>query len=79
MDSFRARLAQHGLGKYTALFAEHGIDLDVVGDLTDADLEKLGVSLGDRRRILKAAGTIAGTLSSLALAKGDKPSGVSSP
>jgi class 3 adenylate cyclase len=66
MDSFRARLAQHGLGKYTALFAEHGIDLDVVGDLTDADLEKLGVSLGDRRRILKAAGTIAGTLSSLA-------------
>ncbi len=59
MDTFRARLEQHGLDKYTELFAEHGIDLDVLADLTDADLEKLGVPLGDRRRILKAAATIA--------------------
>jgi class 3 adenylate cyclase/tetratricopeptide (TPR) repeat protein len=70
MDSFRARLAQHGLGKYAALFAEHGIDLDVVADLTDADLEKLGVALGDRRRILKAARTIAGNPSALAASEG---------
>ena len=59
MDSLRARLEQHGLGKYAELFAEHGIDLDVVADLTDADLEKLGISMGDRRRFLKAAPSLA--------------------
>ena len=55
MDPLRARLEQHGLGKYAELFAEHGIDLDVLADLTDADLEKLGIPMGDRRRFLKAA------------------------
>jgi class 3 adenylate cyclase len=30
----------------------------VLPDLTDTDLEKLGVSLGDRRRILKAAASL---------------------
>ena len=59
MDSLRARLEQHGLGRYTELFAEHGIDFDVLADLTDADLEKLSVPLGDRRRILKAAAALA--------------------
>ena len=29
MESFRRRLEQHGLGKYTELFAEHSIDLGV--------------------------------------------------
>jgi class 3 adenylate cyclase/predicted ATPase len=55
MSVFRAWLDQHGVGKYAELFAENDIGLDVLPDLTDADLEKLGVSLGDRRRILKAA------------------------
>jgi class 3 adenylate cyclase len=30
------------------------IDLDILPDLTESDLEKLGVSLGNRRRLLKA-------------------------
>ena len=44
-----------GLGRYSELFAAHGIDVDVLADLTDGDLEKLGLAIGDRRRILKAA------------------------
>ena len=44
-----------GLGRYAELFATHGIDVDVLTDLTDGDLKKLGLAIGDRRRILKAA------------------------
>ena len=44
-----------GLIRYAELFAAHGIDVDVLADLTDGDLEKLGLAIGDRRRILKAA------------------------
>ncbi len=48
-------LDQLGLGQYAATFVAHAIDLDVVSDLTDADLVNLGVApLGDRKRLLKA-------------------------
>ena len=59
MSALRAWLDRHGIGKYAEMFAENDIGLDVLPDLTDADLEKLGVSLGDRRRILKAATSLA--------------------
>jgi class 3 adenylate cyclase len=58
MSALQAWLDQHGFGKYAELFAKNDIGLDVLSDLTDADLEKLGVSLGDRRRILKAAASL---------------------
>jgi class 3 adenylate cyclase len=32
----------------------HDIDLDILPDLSEADLEQLGLSLGNRRRLLKA-------------------------
>ena len=35
-------------------FATTTIDAEVLCDLTDADLEKLGVTLGHRKRLLKA-------------------------
>ena len=38
------------LEQYEALFRENDIDAEVLGDLTDADLEKLGVTLGHRKR-----------------------------
>ena len=44
-----------GLERYEAAFRENAIDADVLRDLTDQDLEKLGVLLGDRRRLLRAA------------------------
>jgi class 3 adenylate cyclase/tetratricopeptide (TPR) repeat protein len=48
-------LDQLGLGQYAAAFAAHAIDLDVVADLTDADLVNLGVApLGHRKRLLSA-------------------------
>ena len=59
MDTFRARLEQHGLGKYAELFAEHSIGLDVLADLTEADLEKLGMPMGDRRRFPEGGVTVA--------------------
>ena len=43
-----------GLKQYEASFRENDIDAEVLGDLTDADFEKLGVTLGHRKRLLKA-------------------------
>ncbi|WP_108522703.1 adenylate/guanylate cyclase domain-containing protein [Bradyrhizobium algeriense] len=43
-----------GLSEYAQRFAENGIDLSVVRDLTDQDLRELGVLLGHRRKLLRA-------------------------
>ena len=43
-----------GLGQYEAAFRENAIDRSVLSDLTDQDLEKLGVLLGHRRKLLRA-------------------------
>ena len=43
-----------GLEQYEAVFRENAIDLSVLPDLTDQDLEKLGVLLGHRRKLLRA-------------------------
>jgi class 3 adenylate cyclase/tetratricopeptide (TPR) repeat protein len=43
-----------GLGQYEALFRENDIDVEVLPELTEADFEKVGVSLGHRKRLLKA-------------------------
>src|SRR5215472_55369 len=43
-----------GLERYEPSFRENEIDWAVLPELTDADLEKLGLSLGARKRLLKA-------------------------
>jgi hypothetical protein len=43
-----------GLQQYEAVFRENAIDETVLPDLTDQDLEKLGVLLGHRRKLLRA-------------------------
>jgi class 3 adenylate cyclase/predicted ATPase len=43
-----------GLAQYAAVFAENAIDFEILPDVTEADLEKLGVALGHRKRILRA-------------------------
>ena len=43
-----------GLGQYEANFRDNKIDFDVLADLSDGDLQELGVPLGDRRRLLRA-------------------------
>ena len=47
-----------GLGQYEALFRENEIDAEVLADLTDGDLEKLGVPMGHRKRLLKAIASL---------------------
>ena len=47
-------LEKFGMSEYAQTFRENGIDLSVLPDLTDQDLEKLGVLLGHRRKLLRA-------------------------
>ena len=48
-------LQKLGLGQYAQRFAENDIDFAILRDLTDQDLEKIGVaSLGHRRQLLRA-------------------------
>jgi hypothetical protein len=47
-------LRRLGLGQYEALFRASEIDADILPELTEVDLEKLGVPLGHRKRLLRA-------------------------
>ena len=55
MSDFELWLQSVGLERYGQVFASHDIDLAVVPDLTEQDLEKLGLSLGHRRKFMAAA------------------------
>ena len=61
MSSVKEWLASLGLSEYADRFAEHQIDFSILPDLTDRDLKgELGVvSLGDRRRLLRAIAHLA--------------------
>ena len=43
-----------GFGRYESTFIKNAIDTDVLLELTEADFEKLGIPLGDRKRLIKA-------------------------
>ena len=43
-----------GLEQYEATFRAHEIDAEVLPELAETDLEKLGIPLGHRKRLLKA-------------------------
>ena len=43
-----------GLERYEQAFRDNAIDAEVLAALNDADLEKLGVLLGHRKKLLKA-------------------------
>jgi len=47
-------LARLGLAKYAATFAEHQITLEVLPDLTESDIDRLGLPTGPRRRLIVA-------------------------
>ncbi|HTR15168.1 MAG TPA: SAM domain-containing protein [Roseiarcus sp.] len=51
-----------GLGEYEERFRDNKIDVDVLADLTDGDLEKLGLPIGDRKRFLRAVASSGGTV-----------------
>src|ERR1700682_3135811 len=58
-----------GLEQYEGTFRENEIEADVLPELTESDLEKLGLPLGPRKRVLKAIAN---------LGNSDKASGIAS-
>ncbi len=50
----RKWLEDLGLGKYVETFVANDVDKDVLHDLDEGDLERLGVSLGHRKKLLRA-------------------------
>jgi class 3 adenylate cyclase len=68
-----------GLGQYETVFRENAIGFDVLRELTDQDLEKLGVLLGDRRRLLRAIATLDGAAAGAAPARPAAPAGTPAP
>jgi class 3 adenylate cyclase len=53
-------LADLGLGKYAAAFAEQEIDFDLLPVLTEADVRELGLPIGPRRKLLEAIAALHG-------------------
>jgi SAM domain (Sterile alpha motif)/SPOR domain len=51
-----------GLEEYEAAFHANAVDAEVLRDLTDQDLKKLGVPLGHRRKLLRAIAALDGAL-----------------
>jgi hypothetical protein len=54
MQQIEDWLKKLGMSEYAERFAESDIDIDVLSELTDHDFDRLGVSLGHRRKMLRA-------------------------
>ena len=70
-------LAKIGLEQYASLLAEHHIDVDIFPALTADDLEKIGIPLGHRKKILSAIAEF--EKSKPAIAKTSEPERASEP
>jgi predicted ATPase/class 3 adenylate cyclase len=65
LDELEKWLAPLGLAALAPTLRANDIDLDILPALSETDLEKLGLSLGHRRKLLRAAANIARLSSSL--------------
>jgi class 3 adenylate cyclase/tetratricopeptide (TPR) repeat protein len=54
MQPIRQWLETLGLARYAVAFEANDVDLDILPTLTEDDLRGLGLSLGDRKRVLRA-------------------------
>ena len=54
MNSIKEWLNKIGHEEYLQRFTDSKINMDVLPDLTEEDLEKLDIPLGDRKRIMRA-------------------------
>ncbi len=61
MISLLEWLEKHGLSTLHHTLAQHDIDLDIMVDLTEADLADIGFTLGHRKRLLRAIATLPAT------------------
>ena len=50
----RSWLEDLGLGKCFEIFVANDVDFDLLPELDDSDLERLGISFGNRKRLLRA-------------------------
>jgi hypothetical protein len=57
MTSIDDWLESNGLANYARAFAENDIDCDVLPHLTETDVDKLGLPVGARRRLMVAIET----------------------
>jgi class 3 adenylate cyclase len=62
MDQIADWLKELGVAQYAQAFADNDIDFSVLRYLTDQDLEKIGVSLGHRRKMLAAIADLVGAV-----------------
>ena len=53
-DPLRATLDQLGLGDFYDLLAANDVDASGIDELTEADLRELGLTLGQRKRFMRA-------------------------
>jgi len=58
VDDIQAWLTGLGLERYTATFRDADLTADVLPELTEADLEKLGLPLGTRKKLLRAIASL---------------------
>jgi class 3 adenylate cyclase/tetratricopeptide (TPR) repeat protein len=70
MSDLRDWLRRNNFESYADTFEANDIDLDILPELSEHDLERLGLSLGNRRRLLKA---IAGRSAAVAQSKPSEP------
>ena len=54
MSAINQWLETLGLGQYAEVFAANDIDMEVLPELTEEDLKTLGVSMGHRKKLMKA-------------------------
>src|SRR5262245_2698593 len=57
-EPLRQWLGALDLVQYAESFEHNDVSLDLLTELSEADLEKLGLSLGHRKRLLKAIATL---------------------
>jgi hypothetical protein len=62
-----------GLEQYAPVFRQNEIDYEVLPELTDADLEKLGVPMGHRKRLLRAISALSAAAPAAASAPAGQP------
>ena len=71
-SAIRRWLNDLGLGQYGDAFEQNDLDVDVLRDLSELDLEKIGVSLGHRKKLIRAIAAL-GPPSALRPARDRRP------
>ena len=79
MNDVRNWLESLGLTQYIDAFGSNDVDLDVLPSLNEGDLEKLGVSLGHRKKMLKALAGLSGGASDAVSSAGRAPPAITAP